>query len=43
MSGTVCGAMGSIIIEEGQSVDPWEPSSLKGTECGSIVIEGDRV
>ena len=35
MSVTYCGAMGVIIIEGVQSVDPWDPSSLRGYRvCG---------
>ena len=41
--------MGSIIIEVGQSVDPWEPSSLRGdivcrdnTEWPLAIIDGRR-
>ena len=35
MSGTECGDMGAIILDGGQSVEPWEPSSLRGGRvCG---------
>ena len=35
-----------IIIEGGHSVDPWEPSSINGTECGAmgyIIIQGGKI